>query len=220
MPEDLKKLSDRATPGEAYADMGDYRLIAHPPGSTYIPDRTVVALCACGGKAGANVRFLAALWTTYRRGELHDDTALATAVARARREALEEAKTACLDLSDAYRETGEHHMGVGPKGPDPVLTKAAEALAWARGATECAHALTKLAATPPEDRQTETGWKPPAGWKLVPEKLTHAMADDIFRTTWPVPTLERAQALWAAGLERAPPPPAIGNLEGEGRSHG
>jgi len=47
----------------------------------------------------------------------------------------------------------------------------------------------------------------PAGWKLVPSKLTYAMADDLFRTTWPVPNIAAAQALWDAMLAATPTPP-------------
>jgi hypothetical protein len=44
-------------------------------------------------------------------------------------------------------------------------------------------------------------------WTLVPTTITHAMADDLFRTTWPVPSLAAAQALWDALLAAAPPAP-------------
>jgi len=43
-----------------------------------------------------------------------------------------------------------------------------------------------------------------SGFVLVPTKITHAMADDLFRTTWPVPTLAQAQKLWDAALAAAP----------------
>jgi hypothetical protein len=105
MLESLKKLSDRATPGEAYAYMDHYHLIAHPAGSTYVGDQKLIALCACGDKAGANVHFLATLWTLYRRGQLHDETALAEAEARGRRQGLEEAATHLEDRADYFNRS-------------------------------------------------------------------------------------------------------------------
>lgn len=273
MPEvSLKDLSDRATPGEAYADMGDYRLIAHPTGSTYIPDRTVVALCACGDKAGANAHFLAALWTTYRRGELHDDTALATAVARARREALEEADNReverILGLSDA-----EVSAEIEAEGRDPgalaeamrgqmnatfrlceEIKRLREALApfaaiLANGEPvgpiprglldskitrqDLRRATAALAATPPEARQTETGWKPMetahkdgrtilacryngCGWdfhlvRWQSGKHGYPWQSATDDNAFPEGRLDYWQPVDA-------PPPAIGNLEGEVRS--
>jgi len=43
-----------------------------------------------------------------------------------------------------------------------------------------------------------------SGFVLVPAQITQAMADDLFRTTWPVPTLAQAQKLWDAALSAAP----------------
>lgn len=48
------------------------------------------------------------------------------------------AKIACLDLNDAYREASENHMRARN------VTKAREAMDWAIGALECAHAVAKL----------------------------------------------------------------------------
>jgi hypothetical protein len=63
------------------------------------------------------------------------ETAAWAAGAKAMREA---AKIACLDLNDTYREASEAHLQANN------ITKAREAMDWAIGALECAHAVAKL----------------------------------------------------------------------------
>lgn len=129
----------------------------------------------------------------------HD--ALATAVARARREALEEAAKAAERVRDDLY---------------PILNKTRyqdyEVRRYHKHSVSLVvEDIRALAATPPEARQTETGWKPPAGWKLVPEEATQEMVSAAWMKTG-----DRAR--YSAMIAAAPPPPAIGNLEGEGRS--
>lgn len=102
---------------------------------------------ACDAAVSATLQVLAEEFNG--RDRLHDDTALATAVARARREALEEAAEVA-DAEEMVRSVGGQSRLAGD-------------------------AIRALAATPPEARQTETGWKPPAGWLLVPEEPTQDM---------------------------------------------
>jgi hypothetical protein len=227
MSESLKELSDRATQGEWHHCQPFQTVPTKHTVHGTVPSERVDYISTWAGlgtprghrvvvpmegrestMSSEDMAFVAELVSAYRRGELHDDTALATAVARARREALEGAARRVLEIE---HESGELGIQNAQYVSDEILAL--------------------CAATPPEARQTETGWKPMDtapkegaflavvdgdvrivahgktshvplyGWVLVDQGPEDA--DLCEPTCWqPLP---------------APPPSAIGNLEGDAR---
>lgn len=90
-----------------------------------------------GESVGSVARRLGFAPASVYRAVVMEQAARAEAAVAAIREA---AKTACLDLSEAYRETAEARIREG------TADKAREALDWSIGAMECAHAVAKLLA--------------------------------------------------------------------------
>ncbi len=212
MPERLKELSDRATPGEM--KQPDW-------GSGLRAGKTLIGMMSPvpEGNGKANGAYLCQLWNDHRAGRLHDDTALATAVARARREALEEAAGIAESQIDQ---------------PDPYSSNAelARADTLNAGLRALASDLRALAATPPEARQTETGDDRATVLLGVIEaaraEVAFAAADEADGTATQQTRRVRLKSITAAlhgvgdvqarralGLLASP---AIGNLEGESRS--
>ena len=229
MPENLKDLGDRATPGEWPAPEHDSSDI----GASEWYDIGGIAQHVWREEDAA---FIVALVNAYRRGELcrasdaehymrlanERRDALATAVARSRREALEEAAGIAESQIDQ---------------PDPYSSNAelARADTLNAGLRALASDLRALAATPPEARQTETGWKPMetahkdgrtilacrdngCGWGFHLVRWQSGKRG----YPWQSATDDNAFPEGRLGYWQPvdPPPPAIGNLEGEGRSHG
>jgi hypothetical protein len=157
------------------------------------------------------------------------EAALATTAARARREGIEEAATRCEERAAYFdRTTGSWDRSDSARSYRATATQI-------RG--------PKLAATPPEDRQTET--KPLERVRHVKRGTEYEVLHEGVQLQ--VATHKRLLDDWALALVEgdklvvyrgddgklwareesefrdgrfAPPPPAIGNLDREGRPHG
>jgi hypothetical protein len=229
----LKEMSDAAPPGPwalSPQELDDWGMIraAFDPETSFRPvvcsirshdDEAEQAAARQEGRQPKSVQaradFIIALERAYRAGRLHDDTALATAVARARREALEEAARRAKSHKDEFKLLS------------PECSAAISALSVLQ------HELQSLAATPPEARRTETAWKPMetahkdgrtilacrdngCGWGFHLVRWQSGKHG----YPWQSATDDNAFPEGRLGYWQPvdPPPPAIGNLEGEGRS--
>lgn len=179
MPESLKDLSDAAQAGIWHTvdtpwGNGDWIVAGNPDPHAgqfvCLFDGSLIGAEADGSfhaDPAENAAFVADLVNAYRADRLHDDTALATAAARARREALEEAAKSAEGQLAYWRERmrAEKSLedGVGEDGE--AYTPIGDVAAWQGGycngrmgeAEWWIGTLRALAATPPEARQTETG---------------------------------------------------------------
>lgn len=216
MPESLKDLSDAAQAGIWHTvdtpwGNGDWIVAGNPDPHAgqfvCLFDGSLIGVEADGSfhaDPAENAAFVADLVNAYRAGRLHDDTALATAVARARREALDEAAEHFDWLAEKARA---RQMSAVNFDDLHIAIRAASA------AADAAEQVRSLAATPPEDRQTETENR-----DRIIERLNR-LAKDAWVGSVEEWTAQAVMAMCAASrFLSASPPPAIGNLDGEGRS--